>query len=572
MSGEDLPKIVTDALEQGELLLFVGSGISLPYRDKQGLPGGYQFATLIADRLLERRLRDGESLMQAAQEATWQDNGSRQRLEAILTAAFANPNVLPLPTHQALAAINVTVITTNYDNLIERAFQAFGKRVSLIWRDEHLPGSSEPTLIKVHGTVDDPSSCVITEDDYYRWLDREPELRDLVKALLLTKTVCFVGYSLADPNFRAILRILRFKFGAIRRPGVVVVHESDPSSYDHRFITESLGFRVLQQDATAFLSALARQDNRTPYRDILVSQDMRDKYFRAGVDTAPFVVFAADELAQQIISGVADKYSMSHQTLALLRARHDLSTLPHMRPPYDVEDGLVLVPAGPFIAGGERHGNEVLRTETITKSYRIGQYPVTNQEYRKFVDWCQGSDHDRRHCHPEEPSGKNHEPQAEPHPYDMPADYWSSPAYGTYPVVNVDWWDAYAYCRWAGGRLPTEAEWERAARGVDGRRYPWGDDFDPVLCNSEEAGRRRTVEVGAIPLGRSPAGAYDMSGNIWEWCSDKYFAPGQNSAARIVRGGSFSRGEHRARCAFRNGRPPGDAWCSRGFRKARDID
>ncbi|TPQ23900.1 SUMF1/EgtB/PvdO family nonheme iron enzyme [Streptomyces sporangiiformans] len=570
MASQGIPRFITEALDRDELLLFVGSGISLPYAGKKGMPGSLEVSTRIADRLLERKVSSDESLMQVAQEAVWQDGGSRQRLEATLTEAFADPNVQPLPAHQALAAIDSTIITTNYDTLIERAFQTFGKRLSVVWNDEHLSSVSGSMLIKVHGTVDAPSSCVITEDDYYHWMDREPELRELIRALFLTKTLCFVGYSLADPNFRAILRILRFKFAAIRRPGLVVTYKTDPTSYNHRFITESLGLRVHQGDATDFLRMLARHGDRTPYADVLASQEIRDRYFAEDLDDITFQDFAADMIAQQIANGTAEKLSMSPSLLVRLRKRNDLTTLPSMALSPAADDGFIRVPAGPFIAGGERHGNELIRVETIAKPYCIGECVVTNDEYRKFVQWCGGVNHDRTHCHPDEPAGKDHVPQDEPHPHDLPPDYWISESCGDYPVVNVDWWDAYAYCRWAGGRLPTELEWERAARGVDGRQYPWGDSFDPSHCNTEERGERRTLPVDSLPLGRSPVGAYQMSGNVWEWCADEYFSPRFQSASRIVRGGSFSRGEHRARCAFRNGRPPGDAWCSRGFRIARD--
>ncbi|WP_329326589.1 SUMF1/EgtB/PvdO family nonheme iron enzyme [Streptomyces sp. NBC_01689] len=570
MVSQGIPRFITEALDRDELLLFVGSGISLSYAGKKGMLGGLEVTELIADRLLERKLSKDESLMQVAQETVWQDAGSRQRLEAILTEAFADPNIQPLPAHQALAAIGATIITTNYDTLIERSFQTFGKRLSVAWKDEHLSSVSGSLLIKVHGTVDAPSSCVITEDDYYHWMDREPELRELVRALLLTKTLCFIGYSLSDPNFRAILRILRFKFAAIRRPGLVVIHKSDPASYDHRFITESLGLRVHQADGTEFLRMLARHGDRTPYADVLASQEIRDRYFAEELKDITFQDFAADMIAQQISNGTAEKLSMSPALLVRLRKRNDLSTLPQTSPQTISSDSFIRVPAGPFIAGGERHGNELIRIESIAKPYYIGEHATSNDEYRKFARWCGGVNHDRTFCHPGEPAGKDHLPQAEPHPHEVPPDYWTSSSWGNYPVVNVDWWDAYAFCRWAGGRLPTELEWERAARGVDGRRYPWGDTFDAAHCNTEERGERKTLPVNSMPLGRSPVGAYHMSGNVWEWCADEYFSPRFQSASRIVRGGSFSRGEHRARCAFRNGRSPGDAWCSRGFRIARD--
>lgn len=139
--------------------------------------------------------------------------------------------------------------------------------------------------------------------------------------------------------------------------------------------------------------------------------------------------------------------------------------------------------------------------------FYIDRWPVTNVEYKKFVDatnhpvpnynvsWCQTSDY-------------NWNPDTRMYP-DGKADH---------PVVLVTWDDAMAYAAWAGKRLPTEAEWECAARGMSGRRYPWGNDFEAGYCNCKEAGLGRTSPIGYFsPNGNTPEGLIDMVGNVWEW-------------------------------------------------------
>ena len=148
-----------------------------------------------------------------------------------------------------------------------------------------------------------------------------------------------------------------------------------------------------------------------------------------------------------------------------------------------------------------------------------------------------------------------------------------------HPVVLVSWNDADAYCHWAGKRLPSEAQWEKAARGTDGRRYAWGDQFDSARANTKESKREDTTPVGSFsPQGDSPYGASDIAGNVWEWVDDWYGsdyysqAPSANPPGpatgtyKILRGGSWPFDEVYARPSFRHKVSPDYTYDFVGFR------
>jgi len=196
--------------------------------------------------------------------------------------------------------------------------------------------------------------------------------------------------------------------------------------------------------------------------------------------------------------------------------------------------------------------DESPQQEVILDAYNIDIYPVTNAEYKKFVD-ATGHKPPRNWKNGTYPEGK--------------ADH---------PVVWVTWYDAQAYAEWVGKRLPTEAEWEKAARGTDGRIYPWGNEFDKNKCNSREAGIKDTVPVGSYPDNASPFGVYDMAGNVWEWTADWYDAYRGSlyefnrfgEKYKVLRGGSWYDGADFVRCSARNSADPNFSFSTIGFRCA----
>ena len=203
------------------------------------------------------------------------------------------------------------------------------------------------------------------------------------------------------------------------------------------------------------------------------------------------------------------------------------------------------IPAGNFIMGHDDGPDNAKPAHQIfIEGFFIDTYAVTNYQYKIF-----------------DPS---HE-----YPQNMDA----------CPVVNVTWEDANAYAEWIGKRLPTEAEWEKAARGGDGRLYPWGDEFDPARCNTEESGIRHVTPVNDYSLGKSCFGVYDMIGNVLEWTADRY-APYPGSSYDnpdveeqfiVLRGGSWLHPGSRSTCSTRLYAPAANRSNFIGFRCVKDL-
>jgi formylglycine-generating enzyme required for sulfatase activity len=217
-----------------------------------------------------------------------------------------------------------------------------------------------------------------------------------------------------------------------------------------------------------------------------------------------------------------------------------------------------MVPAGEFIRGspeGEGEPHERPQRRIAVSEYLIDKTEVTWRQYRRYV----------------EATGKPLLPE---------------PIWGyleDYPASNVLWDEAASYCEWAGGRLPTEAEWEKAARGAEGMTYPWGGAWEPGRCNLFEGGPHRPESAGQYRACHSPYGALDMAGSVWEWCADwygqDYYAGAperdpegpESGMLKVLRGGAWNVQRGWVRGAHRHKGLPTSRNVTHGFRCAQDA-
>lgn len=293
-----------------------------------------------------------------------------------------------------------------------------------------------------------------------------------------------------------------------------------------------------------------------------------------------------------------------------------LPTPPVPAPTYSPDGKMVLVPAGPFIQGSAQKqieeyekwcrtarptdttcgtfGDELPQRTVTLDAFWIDRYEVTNRQYQEFINAHPGYRtqaetngysyiYDPR---PDNPKSIKTDGLDWRHPLERFRDIEERL---DYPVVHLDWYEANDYCEWRGKRLPTEAEWEKAARGVDGRPYPWGFSFnlneDQGLLNSyyfrgiEEG----ILSVGRFPKGASPYGTEDMMGNVFEWVADWYVedyyskapavnppgpTPTANSPQKVRRGGSWATDPSLTRVTWRSSTDPLATHINVGFRCA----
>jgi len=252
----------------------------------------------------------------------------------------------------------------------------------------------------------------------------------------------------------------------------------------------------------------------------------------------------------------------------------------------EIPDGFRYVPAGPFQRGARdraQHGLPAGR-ETLD-AFLIAELPVTVEQYCRFLNAVAQVDPElawgrvpRLHSGLEEGGGQYWERPATGQPYvpperDAQGDRWDP----RWPVLSVSWFDAVAFARWrseqdgVAWRLPTEREWEKAARGVDGRVFPWGDSFDPTTCVMKDSfeGNPEPLPVGSARDDVSVYGVRDLAGSAREWCAD--VLPGRGDGLRPIRGGSWWTAELTCRADYRLPSEPGGCNAYTGFRLARSF-
>lgn len=238
------------------------------------------------------------------------------------------------------------------------------------------------------------------------------------------------------------------------------------------------------------------------------------------------------------------------------------------------ESKMVLIPAGEFTMGSDKSDSAPPKGFVMLKPRYLDEHPahkvnvaafwldayeVTNGQYSEFVQATKRA----------------------------PPPHWEKGRYPSgaadQPVTQIKWADAREYCQWKGQRLPTEAEWEKAARGTDGREFPWGNEFDAKKANTGLSEQRGLMRVGSLAAGKSPYGVYDMVGNVWEWVEDWYQPyPGTTYTSdyfgermKVIRGGGWEGthhdSAHQYRTAYRFFAPPNLPLGDVGVRCAKDA-
>jgi formylglycine-generating enzyme required for sulfatase activity len=271
--------------------------------------------------------------------------------------------------------------------------------------------------------------------------------------------------------------------------------------------------------------------------------------------------FVARKISREIPQDKAQEIKITDETALFVSELIDPSVYEKVEPPQGVTvpEGMVYIPPWQFIMGEEDN----IRIASLKEGFFIDKYSVTNAQFCAFLnergnqqkggkEWIDlEGGYEKEKCRIKKDGNR----------------FAVDSGFEDHPVVSVTWYGARAYAQWAEKRLPAEEEWEKAARGIDGRVYPWGNEFDKDKCNIDESKIGHPTPVKDYKEGRSPYGCHDMAGNVWEW-TDSWYDEGEE---RVLRGGSWTLNRGSARCAFRLWINPGNRYYTTGFRCARTL-
>ena len=233
---------------------------------------------------------------------------------------------------------------------------------------------------------------------------------------------------------------------------------------------------------------------------------------------------------------------------------------------YAQTDGdMVLIPTSEFIMGEEDAHPDRLPRQTIDlPAFYIDPYEVTNSQYEQFI---LADGYQKRELW-SEAGWRFIQATKIDRPLGLDRVFYNAP---NQPVVGVSWYEAEAYAKWADKRLPTEAEWEKAARGTDGRIFPWGNEMDWKRVGYR-LHNQRTWDVGSYPKGKSPYGVHDCASNVAEWVANMPDETDSDDPQRVVRGGAWGSIRFEMECAHRTFDKPEYRGLRIGFRCARDAE
>ncbi|MDL1968824.1 MAG: SUMF1/EgtB/PvdO family nonheme iron enzyme [Deltaproteobacteria bacterium] len=273
----------------------------------------------------------------------------------------------------------------------------------------------------------------------------------------------------------------------------------------------------------------------------LLSRNEAEGYYAFG-HRSFIEYFVARKLAREIPKDKAKEIKITDETALFVSELIDPSVYESLEPPQGVRvpEDMVYIPPGQFIMGEEDN----IRIASLKEGFFIDKYPVTNAQFYAFLnergnqqeggsEWIHLEvSYKEGRCRISKDGNR----------------FVVESGFEDHPVIYVTWYGAKAYAQWAGKRFPAEKEWEKAARGIDGRVYPWGNEFDKDKCNTDESKVGHTTPVKKYQESRSPYGCLDIAGNVWEWTNSWYDEKEKN---RVLRGGSWGGNRGSARCANR---------------------